>query len=60
LLPSGVDEAGGGESLSDDSSKSLLCLFLSEATASVESPRLMRLLGCVQGNEILILIDSGS
>jgi hypothetical protein len=37
LLPSGIDEAGGGESLPDDSSGSQLCLLLSEAAyASVE------------------------
>jgi hypothetical protein len=44
-----------------DTASAQLCFFLSEdAVAGSESPKSMRLLGQMQGNSILILVDSGS
>jgi hypothetical protein len=40
---------------------SQMCLFLSEdVVAGTESPKSMRLMGQMQGKDILILVDSGS
>jgi hypothetical protein len=48
------DSAGASEELAQ------LCAFLSEATISgVESARSMRLIGNIQGHQVLMLVDSG-
>jgi hypothetical protein len=48
-------------SLQSDTDAAQLCLFVSEiAVTGKDSPKSMRLLGQIQGIEILMLVDSGS
>lgn len=57
LLP----EEGRDTSVVSEDTSAQLCLFLSEdAVAGTESPKSMRLMGQMQGKDVLILVDSGS
>jgi hypothetical protein len=48
-------------SFTTDDDSAQLCVCLSEATMTgVDSPKSMRLVGYIQGHEMLMLIDSGS
>jgi hypothetical protein len=48
-------------SAADSTESGQLCLFLSEAASTgVDSPKSLRLMGQIQGHDIMILIDSGS
>jgi hypothetical protein len=46
---------------SADDQSAQICVVVSEAAVSgIESPRSMRLMGSIQGHDMLILVDSGS
>jgi hypothetical protein len=52
---------GSMESLQQSKESGQLCLFLSEAAVSgADSPKSMRMWGSIQGQDVLLLVDSGS
>jgi hypothetical protein len=61
LFPDDQHESNRCSSPEPSKSSAQLCMFLSKAAMmGLESPRSMTLLGQIQGNTVLILMDSGS